>query len=257
MPMSSPNKIMGKAKSPSFFKGATSTSPTSSPIKRNMPVLLALLLIGVAIILFLRSRSSTSSASTGPVLSLSGGSAPDQSTIDNLTASILALQGQVHIPSINPGGGTSTPIAPVPDTTVPGSGNSGSGSSGVLYTPAVASRMAAAVDKVNSYGGEIRTVGPITQIPGTSAADFAKEQSANLGLVDWYKYQYAKVAAAKGGTILGETQDYISSNPDPAAYLRDVLGGGNPSFYGPNAGAPQKAADAAASAQAKAELGIT
>lgn len=114
MPMTSPNKIMGKVKSPSFFKGSTSQSSPSnaSSLKRNFPVLLALVLLGVAIILFLRSRGSSS---TGPVLSLSGESTPDQSTI----ASILASQGQVHIPSTNPSGGASTPITPQPTTSTP------------------------------------------------------------------------------------------------------------------------------------------
>uniref|UniRef100_A0A6M3LKV4 Uncharacterized protein n=1 Tax=viral metagenome TaxID=1070528 RepID=A0A6M3LKV4_9ZZZZ len=134
MPMASQNKIMGKVKSPSFFKGSTSQSSPSkaSSIKRNFPVLFALVLLGVAIILFLRSRSSSS---TGPVLNLIGTSPSDQFAIDNLTASILALQGLVHVPSPIPGGGTSTPISNVPTSTNPGSGSSSSGGNASYVAP--------------------------------------------------------------------------------------------------------------------------
>lgn len=116
MPMISPNKIMGKVKVSPFSGTSTpsSGSPTTSRLKRNLPVLLALLLVGVAIILFLRSRSA---GRAGAAVNLISTTAPDQSTIDNLTASILALQGQVHLPSPIPGGGASTPVIPTPSNT--------------------------------------------------------------------------------------------------------------------------------------------
>lgn len=115
MPMTSPNKIMGKVKSPTFFKGE---GKSSTPAKKsNIPVLLAIVLFGAALILFMRSRSTT--VSTGPAVNLNAGAAPDQSTIDNLAASINALAGQVHTASPIPAGGTSTPITQIVSNPTP------------------------------------------------------------------------------------------------------------------------------------------
>lgn len=58
-------------------------------------------LLGVGLILFMRYRDRTQ---TAPVLTLNAGVAPDQSTIDNLAASIRAIGALPH-------GGVSTPIA--------------------------------------------------------------------------------------------------------------------------------------------------
>ena len=121
MPMKSPNKIMGKVKSPSFFKGSISQSSSTkaSPLKRNMPVLLALVLLGVAIILYLRSRSSGTSM-TGPLVQ-TGLPASDTSS----TIASFASQGLVNVSSAIPTGGTSTPITSLPTTTTPASTNEG------------------------------------------------------------------------------------------------------------------------------------
>lgn len=116
MPMTFPNKIMGKVAVSPFGKTTKSSTPASSSIKRNFPVLLALLLLGVAIVLFMRSRSYSQ---TGPALNLISTTAPDQSAIDNLTASVLAMQGLVTTNPSIPGGGTSTPITPVPSSSTP------------------------------------------------------------------------------------------------------------------------------------------
>lgn len=121
--LSSPNKIMGKVKQ-SPFTG--SKVPSSTPLKKsNTPALIAIVLLGAALILFLMSRQTQTR--TGPLTVLTQSAAPDQSTIDNLTASILALQGLVYIPSQEPAGGASTPIIPPPNT--------GGGSSTITPAP--------------------------------------------------------------------------------------------------------------------------
>lgn len=100
------NTIMGKVKTSPFsgMKDNTATPAKAS----NLPFLGALVLVGVAILFFLRAKQPN--VQTGPLVVLTQSAAPDQSTIDNLTASILAISGQVHTPSPNPTGGASTPI---------------------------------------------------------------------------------------------------------------------------------------------------
>ena len=97
---------MGKAKQPQFFEDSIQGESKPSPIT-NLPMMLLLVAVGVGVILFLRSRSS---AQTGPALTIVQPPLPDQSTIDNLTASIMGLQQTL------PSGGTSTPIAQVHTT---------------------------------------------------------------------------------------------------------------------------------------------
>src|SRR5487761_2537623 len=114
---------MGKAKGPAFVDNLTNASPVK---KQNLPMLLLIIAGGVGVLWILRTKSNfasnTAGRTTNPALSINGGNAPDQSTIDNLTASILALQGQVtNNPSV-PGGGASTPITTVTSQTNPGSG---------------------------------------------------------------------------------------------------------------------------------------
>jgi hypothetical protein len=125
----SPIKIMGKAKAPSFFKGEGGSSKSkTSPLKRNMPVLLAIVLLGVALILYLRSRSTV--VQTGPALTTAGVTSSDQTQIDTLTAAILAHSGQVTINPSSPSGGASTPITPTPvssGNSTPGGGTPSSG----------------------------------------------------------------------------------------------------------------------------------
>src|ERR1035437_8062328 len=113
-------KHMGKvAASP--FGALTKSSPAK---KNNKPILILIVVGGVAVIWYLRNHSSAntvgSSSTTSPAVSINGGTAPDQSTIDNLTASVLALQGQVTNNSAIPSGGTSTPVTAAPTQTNPG-----------------------------------------------------------------------------------------------------------------------------------------
>jgi hypothetical protein len=122
-----------------------------------------------------------------------------------------------------------------------------------MTAPQLTPTMQAAVDKVASYAGDISTVGPLYE---GKQVYTGPQPATNLSLVDWYKYQYAKVAAAQGGVIIGESADFLAHSPDAAAYLADTLQGGAISMYGPNAGPEQKALDLAASTQAKRELGL-
>ncbi len=101
------NTKMGKVKaSPYSVADASGSQPVSKP--SNLPVYIGLVAFGVGFIMLMRARSGD--VRTGPLVVLTQSAAPDQSTIDNLTASILAISGQVHVPSPNPTGGTSTPI---------------------------------------------------------------------------------------------------------------------------------------------------
>ncbi len=122
-----------------------------------------------------------------------------------------------------------------------------------MTAPQLTPTMQAAVDKVASYAGVITTVGPLYE---GKQVYTGPQPATNLSLVDWYKYQYAKVAAAQGGVIIGESADFLAHSPDAAAYLADTLQAGAISMYGPNAGPEQKALDLAASTQAKRELGL-
>lgn len=117
----SPITLKGKAKGQGFVDNLSKESPVK---KSNVPAILGIVLVGVAVILFLKSRNNAT-VSTGPVVSINGGNAPDQSQIDNLTAGVLALQGLVHVPSTSPSGGTGTPITPNPSNG--GNGTPGSG----------------------------------------------------------------------------------------------------------------------------------
>src|SRR5487761_1021968 len=121
---------MGKTKGPAFVDNLTNASPVK---KQNLPMLLLIIAGGVGVLWILRTKSNfasnTAGSTTNPAVSINGGSAPDQSTIDNLTASVLALQGQVtNNPSVpgsgihgNPWAGTSGGLA----TTNPGTGWTG------------------------------------------------------------------------------------------------------------------------------------
>src|ERR1035437_11154135 len=109
---------MGKAKGPAFVDNLTKASPVK---KKNAPVLILIVAGGVGVIWYLRSHSSanTVGSTTNPAVSINGGNAPDQSTIDNLTASVLALQGLQNGNTTVPAGGTSTPITSTPVATTP------------------------------------------------------------------------------------------------------------------------------------------
>lgn len=107
-------KRMGKATGPAFVDNVTNASPVK---KSNLPMLILMTVGGVAALWILRTKSNyasnTAGATTQPAVSIDGGRAPDQSTIDNLTASVLAMQGLVAINPDIPAGGASTPLTTI------------------------------------------------------------------------------------------------------------------------------------------------
>lgn len=96
----SQNRIMGKVKS-SPFAGDSITEPRAKPASM-FPIYIAIAAIAALGIMLVRQRSNPA-VQTGPLVTLTPVVA-DQSAIDNLTASILAVSGQT------PTGGVSTPI---------------------------------------------------------------------------------------------------------------------------------------------------
>ncbi len=217
--MPTQNTIMGKVKA-SPYKASSATKTVTTVTKRNVPVLLSVIILGVALILYLRSRSG-GTVRSGPLAVLTQSAAPDQSQIDNLTAGILALAGNSQVSTggqvtnlpTAPGGGVSSPIS--------------GGVSGITAEDVIAGRLSPSTNPAPydvGTQGELRTVGPITRIPGYSDADYAIAQSQNMSLVEWVKYQFLTTGKLTG-------------------------------LYGPNAGAPQKTLDASAIEQAKKELG--
>ena len=111
-------KKMGKAAA-SPFGALTKSTPEK---KSKLPILILIVVGGVVVIWYLRNHSSANTvgkSTTNPAVSINGGSAPDQSQIDNLTAAVLALQGLQPGNSSVPSGGTSTPITTQPVATTP------------------------------------------------------------------------------------------------------------------------------------------
>src|SRR5450759_1831711 len=105
---------MGKVKGPAFVDNISNAGPIK---KSNLPMLILLAVGGVAALWILRSKSNSAATHAGsttkPAVSIDGGRAPDQSTIDNLTASVLAMQGLVAINPNTPSGGASTPLTSI------------------------------------------------------------------------------------------------------------------------------------------------
>ena len=101
---------MGKV-SASPFKTLTSSPSKSNDGSSNVVFYGALVLFGAAAIMLMRARSGPP-VQTGPLAVLTQSAAPDQSTIDNLTESVLAIAGQVYVWGPKPTGGTSTPLTP-------------------------------------------------------------------------------------------------------------------------------------------------
>jgi len=91
------------------YAGANVSQTASTP-KQHTSVIYYVIIAFVAALVIMFVRSGRTIAQTGPVLVLNAPAAPDQSQIDNLTQSINALAGQVHVPSSIPTGGASTPI---------------------------------------------------------------------------------------------------------------------------------------------------
>lgn len=93
------------SRSPYTISNTTSAKPTQHT---NVIIYIVIAFVAAMVIMFVRSGRTISR--TGPLLVLTPPAPPQQSTIDNLTASINALAGQVHTHSPVPTGGASTPI---------------------------------------------------------------------------------------------------------------------------------------------------
>jgi hypothetical protein len=94
------NTFMGKVKS-SPYAGMKLQEPAPTPKVSPLPVYIALVAVSGLVLMLIRQRSNPA-VQTGPLVVLDA--VPNQSSIDNLTQSILALSGQT------PTGGVSTPL---------------------------------------------------------------------------------------------------------------------------------------------------
>ncbi len=236
-----PNLIesKGRAKSPSYYKGGNSSSSnSSSPKSSKIPILIGVVAVGAGAVLFMRSKSAAPS-NTGPALTLVPSGAADQSTITNMLQALHAING---MQSDTPAGGTGTPITGVSNPHNTPSPNFEGGpvyqdgqslGNGLFAGPGgqVLDRVHGTVGGIDTNSrtglppGGIQTVGPLSYPGGITDSQRAAADSRNMSLVDWIKYQYAKT-----GSFVG--------------------------LYGPNAGAPQQALDAAGIAAAKQQLGV-
>lgn len=92
-----------KVKAPSFYGRTGSSVPktaaSGSNLKKHWPIIGALVLLGVAVIFFLRSKSLSSSANVGPALSIYPDTSADSSGLAN------ALQGLQALGNIQRGAG--------------------------------------------------------------------------------------------------------------------------------------------------------
>lgn len=151
------------------------------------------------------------------------------------------------------GGATYAYVAPAPSGGALPTSPTGYTYPAYLSAPNLSAAEQAAIDKVASYGGDIRTVGDYSVIPGATTEQQAIAASTNLSLVDWYKYQIAKVQAALGGTIIGESADFLAyPGRTPATYLAETLNRGNIYMYSAN-----DPRDLAARAEALRQLGLS
>lgn len=98
------------AKSPFSTSDVHTDSGGGGSRHASVVLLGAVAVFGVGFLMVMRAREGT--YQTGSALTLYPGASPDQSSIDNLTQSILNLQqsGFFHTPAASPGGGVSSPI---------------------------------------------------------------------------------------------------------------------------------------------------
>lgn len=132
-----------KVKAPSFYSKPASSGPktaaSGSNLKKHWPIIGALVLVGVAVVFFMRSKSLSSSANVGPALTLYPDTSADSSGLANAIQGARAL-GNIQR-SAGSGGDTVTtlpygqPVIVSPDntTTSPGTTpiNPGYGGSGI------------------------------------------------------------------------------------------------------------------------------
>lgn len=81
-----------KAKAPSFYGGSKTKAPLSGEnVKSRWPLIAAVVIGGAGLILFLRSRGLSSSANTGPALSIYPDISADESGLANALQGLKAL----------------------------------------------------------------------------------------------------------------------------------------------------------------------
>jgi len=97
--MPSTTTKMGRVSRPQEFFATDEIQGDTKP-KSNVLVYVLIVVAGAALILYLRSRAG--GARTGPLVVLTSSAAPDQSTIDNLTNSVNALDGVMHPGAFTP-----------------------------------------------------------------------------------------------------------------------------------------------------------
>jgi hypothetical protein len=182
------NIDMGRIPRSPFSSGDVKSQHGGTRGGHGMVLYAALVVFGVGFVMMMRARDY--GTSTGPALTLTASAAPDQSTIDNLTASILALSaGHSSIPS----GGASTPIAVPPsgDYTTPGYGSNGQ---------------------------------PILPTPQTGQAGLAQGLENARVLSQYYSDAYSALTAYKSANPTAQAADYNgtvwSLDPQSLANMR-------------------------------------
>lgn len=242
-----------KAKAPSFYgsKSSTPKTPASgSNLQKHWPWIAALVLAGVAIVFFLRSRSLSSSANVGPALTIYPDTSADESGLANAIQAATAL-GNIQRGAGNGGdttvtGGGSTHVTPDNTNTSPGTTPISTGTQTTSGQPFVSSQNAGAYDAVRQ---QLIDAGLIVNKGGYYYFD-----TANIG-----RLTPAQNAAAGAVGILGTPGAYAGADYSQFTGLVGKVGGrtGNGYTYyvngQPVATAPLGTTDPAAWAQQQAE----
>ncbi len=121
-------EFKGKAKQPSFIKPAPAAP--KQPKESHWPLLIGGALAGAAVLLYLRSRSSSGTTGQGNVLTVYPSGMAD-------TSQILNMQGTVNAIAASQNTGASQTALPTPDSqnSVPIGGNPADQTSGGVATP--------------------------------------------------------------------------------------------------------------------------
>lgn len=82
----------------------------------------------------------------------------------------------------------------------------------------------------------IETIGPISRIPGTTDAEWAASQAANMGLADWYVYQASQGVGIGPTSYYGATADPAKAAEQRAAYDAAIRRLGAGERYAPTPG---------------------
>ena len=236
-------KKMGRAKAPNFVDNLSNASPVK---KSTLPILVLIVLGGAAVIWYFYTKSNsaanTAGSSTGSAVTVgagASGSGVDQSSIDNLTQAVLAMQGQVANNSSTPAGGPSTPVTATPSQSNSGntsySGDYVAGSGANYDTGAISPNPAAPVraDLVTAFvnanpnlsATQAQSIAVALGQAGWSAQGLASLQGLSLSkiipglVVDQSGNPVYATQSLKTGTILstGSLGTYVAgSYPLPA-----------------------------------------